>query len=858
MFARLSPRFDRSRLFPCASLAVLAACLMAASAQAQTADSASSASASAAAPQATAPAPKPADPNAPAKTPPPNPNGAAGDAPIDEAVITVTADRPEVTHKADRDVYDVKQDPVAATGAAADVLNNIPAVTVDPDGTVGLRGSTNVQVYVNGKKVSQMQGDARAFTLQNLPGADIDSVEVLTNPPASFGTDTGGGIINIVLKRGRNLRPTSYVSANLGDEGKGSLAAQTGKTWGKLTLNGSVIFNQNTGGGGGGGGFGGGGGSGATKSHSTRDQFRLDPTTGNVISERQSENVNKNHSQNTRYDVSGSYNLSDSTTLTGEVLYNTRTGTSDGVEATRNYDPAHNLTSAQARFSDSKQPTNDVTFSLGYDRRGEIGTSNDFKVQWQRSQTWTTNDNMTRTVYQTPVRTDTLIAQRSKSNNSVDEFSGDWTHELSDTEDKRSQLQLGWDLTHTIDNRFTYRSQERDVGLPELANVNNVKQFNDDQDLFAAYAIYEQQFGKLSLQGGVRFENLKETIYSEMPLLTLPPATTEQTRVNWSPSVYATYRMTQQDLFRFSYSKKLNRPRGQQLDPLIILSTDGLSARSGNPNLKAEKVEKYELQYNHDLQSQNRQNQGQGQAQNQDQKPKGMNLSYNMNLNYQSSTGAITQAQTFLPGGQNILLTTYQNAGDSERYGTQVGLNGTTADRSFNFNVSYNYNYAVTHRVDLSTGQMITRKGPNSGGNLNVRYRMDQKNSFTMRANFTGEQVDDLSRRSATTTVGVSYVRQIIPSKFLLTVNAQNVLESQNRKTFTENSVQRTFSENFDPGASVMVNLRYTFGKLRGQGGQGGGFRGGGGGGGRGGGGGGFGGGGGGGFGGGGRGGGGF
>jgi outer membrane receptor protein involved in Fe transport len=829
---------------PSVSLAVLAACLMTVSAQAQTTASSSSASAQAPA-TSPAPTPQPATP-APAKTPPATTGGgAAGDAPVDEAVITVTAERPEVTHKADRDVYDVKQDPVSATGAAADVLNNIPAVTVDPDGTVGLRGNNNVQVYVNGKKVSQMQGDARAFTLQNLPGSDIDSVEVLTNPPASFGTDTAGGIINIVLKRGRNLRPTSYISASVGDQGKGSLAAQTGKTWGKLTLNGSIIYNQNTGGGGGGGGFGGGGGSGSTKSHSTRDQFRLDPTTGNVLSERQTENVNKNHSKNTRYDISGSYNLSDSETLTGEVLYNTRTGTSNGFEQTRNYDPSHNLTSAQARFSDSSQPTNDVTFTFGYDRRGEIGTDNDFKMQWQRSQTWSTNENLTRTLYETPARTDTLIAQRSKSNNSVDEFSGDWTHELSDTENKASQLQLGWDLTHTIDNRFTYRSQDRDVGLPELPNANSVKQFNDDQSLFAVYGLYEQKFDKLSVQGGVRFENLMETIYSEMPLLTLTPATSEQTRVNWSPSFNASYQMTQKDLFRFSYSKKLNRPRGQQLDPLIILSTDGLSARSGNPNLKAEKVDKYELTYNHDLLSPNRQNQGQGrgqgqgQSQNPDQKPQGMNLSYNMNLNYQSSTGAITQAQAFLPGGQNILLTTYQNAGDSERYGTQVGLNGSTPDRNLNFNVNYNYNYAITHSVDISTGRMITRKGPNSGGSFNVRYRMDQKNTLSVRANFTGEQVDELSRRSATTTVGLSYVHQIIPSKFLFTVNAQNVLESQNRKTFQESSVQRSFFESFDTGASVIVNLRYTFGKIiggnRGQGGfRNGGGGGGGGGGGRG------------------------
>ena len=81
----------------------------------------------------------------------------------DTTTVTITADKPLIEHKIDRDVYDVKQDPLAATGTAADVLNNVPAVTVDNDGTVSLRGNSGVQVYINGKKSAQMQGDSRCL-----------------------------------------------------------------------------------------------------------------------------------------------------------------------------------------------------------------------------------------------------------------------------------------------------------------------------------------------------------------------------------------------------------------------------------------------------------------------------------------------------------------------------------------------------------------------------------------------------------------------------------------------------------------------------------------------------------------------
>ena len=141
-----------------------------------------------------------------------------------EATVTVTGNRP--TNRIDRQVYDVKNDVSATNSSAADALNNVPSVAVDPDGTVTLRGSTKVQVYIDGKPSAMMQGDNRGATLNALPAEDIESVEVINNPGAQFGNEGGGGpILNLVMRRNRKPGGFGAVSANAGTAGRYNSAA---------------------------------------------------------------------------------------------------------------------------------------------------------------------------------------------------------------------------------------------------------------------------------------------------------------------------------------------------------------------------------------------------------------------------------------------------------------------------------------------------------------------------------------------------------------------------------------------------------------------------------------------------------
>lgn len=112
--------------------------------------------------------------------------------------VLVQADRLEVIHKIDRQVFDTKKYQNSQGGNAVDVIKNLPSVTVDGQGEISVRGSQGFAVLINGKPT---QGDASAILAQ-LPANALESVELITAPSAKYDPEGKGGILNIITKKG--------------------------------------------------------------------------------------------------------------------------------------------------------------------------------------------------------------------------------------------------------------------------------------------------------------------------------------------------------------------------------------------------------------------------------------------------------------------------------------------------------------------------------------------------------------------------------------------------------------------------------------------------------------------------------
>jgi hypothetical protein len=123
-----------------------------------------------------------------------------------------------------------------AGGTLLDILRNTPSVSVSDDGGISLRGSSSTNILINGRNSSLTQN------LDQLPASIVEEIKIITNPNARYDAEAEGGVINIILKKGIELGTHGGLEGTYGTRNRSNVGGRINHR--NLNLNLYAGFNH--------------------------------------------------------------------------------------------------------------------------------------------------------------------------------------------------------------------------------------------------------------------------------------------------------------------------------------------------------------------------------------------------------------------------------------------------------------------------------------------------------------------------------------------------------------------------------------------------------------------------------------
>jgi len=467
--------------------------------------------------------------------------------------VVVRAEKSTVEIKLDKKVYNVGQDMIVKGGSVSDVLDNVPSVSVDTEGNVSLRGSDNIRILIDGRP---SQAINMAEALRQLPADAIDKVEVITNPSARYDAEGGSGIINIILKKGKNQGFNGTFIASTGLPETYGLSANVNYKTEKLNYFTTAGYNYRT-------------TEGAGKTNS--EYLNPDGTTKSFLDEdRDTQRIRKGF--NGRAGVE--WTLTPSTFWTNAINYQKNTGDDRDLINYYNYDANRNFTGTTYRLNNADTGSENVEFTSNliknFSDKGHKLTA-DFSISRN-------TDDSNSTITDSPRYDTTLNDQIQKQVL----FQADYVLPLG----KAGQFEAGYKGSFGDLNNEYFVKDDQGVQNPNLSNTLEYK-----ENIQALYTQYGFKVNKFSYLFGLRWEDTN----IHVNLLETNDFNTKKYN-NLFPSAFISYEISDQSNFSASYSKRLSRPRGRFMNPAVNYASN-INIFQGNPDLDPSLTDKYDIGY---------------------------------------------------------------------------------------------------------------------------------------------------------------------------------------------------------------------------------------------------------------------
>ncbi|PZX60382.1 outer membrane receptor protein involved in Fe transport [Algoriphagus ratkowskyi] len=679
--------------------------------------------------------------------------------------VTVQGQRDLIEERVDRTIYKAENDKTTAGGDGTDVLRRVPMLSVDLDGNVSMRGSSNITVLIDGRP-SAIAASSITDALKQIPADEIKEVEVITSPSAKYDAEGTSGVINIITKKNNLQGMSANIRTGVGLRGSDlglNASARKGKFG--FTLGGHGRAGYNT----------------LGSFENTQMTLNEDGTTSTVI---QSADTKSNMLFG-RYNFGVDYEIDKYNFLTGAVNFGIRNRSSDQDNfITQNFIDGSLIRNA-LRETDTKDNSNSVDISLNYTKTFEKkGKDISLLTLYSRNNG---ENSFVNTLFEEDLST---INSRLKNDNPSknEEFTVqlDFVEPLG--KDGKSILEYGAkNILRKAYSDFAYFAADgADGAYVESENPNLSNAFSYDQNVTAGYVSYTATLLKnYTIKPGIRYEytTIAADFKTESSVADIPSYGT------FVPSLNLSRKLSNGNLIKASYNRRISRPSLRYLNPNINASNP-LQISQGNPELDPEFTDNYELGYSTFFKS----------------------TMVSFSGFFRNTTGSIQSVRTVEEDG--VIYTGYDNIGNERAYGTNVFTNISIGNK-FSLNGSVDAYYAFLDNGLTNPLYAASNEGFVISGRLFGNYTLPkdwQVQAFTFAR---GRQVQLQGSSGGFAAYGLGLNKQFDEKRGSIGFGADNFLTKEfkiKNEIITPTIVQN--STNIMRNMNFKINFSYRIGKL--------------------------------------------
>mgnify|MGYP003671818108 CR=1 FL=1 len=667
--------------------------------------------------------------------------------------VMVIAERTTVEIKLDKKIYNVGKDLTVRGGTVSDVLDNIPSVSVDVEGTVALRGNDDVRILINGKP-SGLVGLNSTEALRQLPAESIERVEVITSPSARYDAEGTAGILNIILRRSKLQGLNGAITVNAGYPSSAGISGNVNYRTGDFNF-----FN--------------------TTSYSYREtpgnsftNTRFLNTNNSLTEDRQFDRTRKG--LNTNFGVE--WYINETSSLTTSIQYKDSNNQSETTNILREFDSSNALFNTTLRFDPEFEDDKTLQYTVNFDKQFNGDSNHKLTANFQYEKS---SELETSLIVQDNIDVEDVVTDENQDRIFLQ---ADYVKPIGEN----SQLEIGYQ------GRFSTLDTDYLVAFNDGSG-----NFNLDEDL-SNNLIYREYVNSVYTQFGSKIKdkfNYLLGLRLEGSRITIDQVTSgnfdKKNYLGLFPTVNLAYEFSETENITLGYNRRIRRPRSRYINPFPSRSSS-TNLFQGNPDLDPSYSNTFDLGYYNKF---------------------GQKLSLNTSIYVTNSTDVFTfisedTGETTFVGDTEvpIIRRTPINLATNERYGFEFTL---TYRPSKKWNMNGNFNVFRSKTEGFYNDTDFGAENTSWMARFNNKYTLPANIDWQTSMNYSGPSVDAQNERKGVFSMNLAFSKDILKDKASIAFNVSDVFNS--RKRIMETTTSTFYSESEFQWRERTFNLSFTY-----------------------------------------------